>query len=97
MMLENENTFLGGLVADSKRILSTLAGVAFLTLFIGLLFAPALEPLLCKGMYDRCWGNDANKIRVAQRQLRRMRIGLWIVCIATWIVTLAILAGMNNY
>lgn len=97
MILENENTVLGGLVADTKQILSTMAGVAFLTAFIGLLFAPALEPLLCKGLYTRANNGTRSEMLVAQRQLKRMRIGLWIACVVSWIAAIAILAGFNNY
>ena len=83
-MLDNENTVLGGLVADAKRILSTLAGVLLLGTFIGLLIAPALEPLFCRKLYSKCNNGSVEEMSSAMRKLKGIRVVLWILCACAW-------------
>ena len=99
MILENENTFLGGLVADIKRILVSIFCIAFITGFLLLLVAPALIPIFCRDLIEQTGSGSIEQMLFARRQLKTIRIVLWVSCILAWIATLLILAGYNlsNY
>jgi hypothetical protein len=100
MILNNENTFLGGLIADIKEIASAILGVIILTAFLGLLIAPMLSPIICANMLRKsCGSGTLEEMDIADRRLRMTRITLWVMCILTWIVTILILSGYNlsNY
>lgn len=97
MILENESTFLGGLWADAKRILSTIAGVAVLTAFSVLLIAPLLEPLIASRLYDRANSGTKEEMLIAQRQLKKVRTILWVICILAWSIVIATYSGLNLY
>lgn len=100
MILENQNTFLGGLMADAKQIAGALFGVAVLTAFLGLLVAPALEPLLCHDLLHKAAGGGSlDEIGPARKTLKSFRLVLWTLCILAWTIALLILSGHNlcNY
>lgn len=96
MILENENTFLGGLMFDFKRIAGTLVGVMACTAFLGLLIAPMLEPIICADLLDKAAGGGTiSEIYSSRKSLRRIRIFLWTISIISWIILNLILVGYN--
>lgn len=99
-LLNNEETFLGGLLADLRRIAAAIACVALLTLFIALLFAPALEPWLCRDLRYKVCGAGAKSIddiTIAERRLLFCRLFLWFIAILAWTVLIAANMGYNLY
>lgn len=96
-LLDNEKTFLGGLLADLRRIASTLAIVGLLTAFIALLFAPAMEGMLCSDLHKIAGGDSgdwrnppsAKAMDRATRTIKLVRRGLWVIAAATWMLFFA--------
>lgn len=105
MILENEETLLGGLMADLRRIAAAFATVALLTLFIALLFAPAFEPWLCRDLYHRAGGSSGDwrkpvgidGMKKAEDTILIVRIALWGIAILAWIAFIALNMGYNLY
>lgn len=105
MILDNEKTLLGGLLEDLKSIAAAFAAAALLTLFLAILFAPLLEPWLCKDLRRRAGGSSGDwktpvgfdGIKKAQEDIRIVRRWLWIVAILAWIVFIGLNMGYNLY
>jgi len=102
IVIHDERTFLGELWRDLVRVFAALACVALLTLFIALLIAPALEPILCRDLRRKvCGGTYGSpmtevEIRMADKKLFTIRVILWITAILAWI-TLFVMNNVWNF
>ena len=73
-------------------VLQVVIMTAFMTLFLGMLFAPAFEGVLAHDLQLKAAGMGAttlSDLTEANRKMTLTRIGLWLTCFGAWTFLIA--------
>lgn len=83
----NDKSILSQLWDGILHVAAVIVGVCLLTAFLGMLFAPALEPFLMNDVKKIAAGEGVTTvadIENARSKLTMLRIGLWLTAAIGW-------------
>ena len=84
---ENVKIDINGSVSDSaKGILGAIGGMALIAIILGCLFAPLFESFIKHSLMKEPNGQwiDMTKMQAVYDSMWKVRVILWIICIASW-------------